>query len=299
MMFTFAFGVPADESKGSLGLGLPLLGGAPSEPVLWPAEPAAGEGGFSLWRGPGGIAGWARANPGNDLGSLTERLYAELLRQTRGLNLYRIWNCVPCINAVGRGGLENYRAFCRGRSLAFEAGLGGGFKSLLPASTAIGTKNEELTVAFLAGARPAHHFENPAQVPAYEYPPEHGPRPPSFARATVVERGGKLDAFVSGTSAVVGHATVAPHDTAAQLDCTLENLRLVSRACGLGDGLGAGAERHFRVYLRNPQDYPAVERAIRGRTLAPGDCVSYLGADICRSALNVEVEVTVRGAVRT
>jgi hypothetical protein len=37
---------------------------------------------------------------------------------------------------------------------------------------------------------------------------------------------------------------------------------------------------------------------VRGSLLAPGDRVSYLGADICRAALNVEIEVAVRGADR-
>jgi len=300
MTFYFAFAGPGDEAKGALGMGLPLLGGEPREALLGAAERAGGEGCFSLWRGPAGLAGWARANPGNDLEGATGRLYAELLRRVRGLNLYRIWNCVPRINGEDPLGLENYRAFCKGRSLAFEAGLGGGFKRSLPASTAVGTAGAEMTVVFLAGDQPARHFENPLQVPAYEYPPEHGPRPPSFARASLVERAGKLDAFVSGTSAVRGHTTVAPHDTASQLDCTLENLRLVSRACGLGDGLGGGrAERHFKVYLRKPQDHPSVALQVERRMLAPGDRASYLCADICRSELNVEIEVTVRGAERT
>jgi len=298
MMFSFAFGDPGDEPRAILGMGLPRLGGEALEPLLGPVERAGEGGGFSLWRGPGGLVGWSRADPGGDLEGLTERVYAQLLRQASGLNLYRIWNCVPHINGENPGGLENYRAFCRGRSHAFEAGLGKGFERRLPASTAVGTANEELTVVFLAGEKPARYFENPAQVPAYEYPLEHGPRSPSFARASVVDSGDRLDAFISGTSAVMGHATVAPHDTAGQLACTLENLKLVSRACGLGDGLGTGGARFYRVYLRNPGDQASAELHLRRRILAPGDRVTYLCADICRSALNIEIEVAVRGAVR-
>jgi len=299
MTFSFAFGRPGDETRGALALGLPFLGGEEAEEVLGDAGRAGGDGGFSLWRSPAGLAGWTRARPGDDLEAATQRIYVQLLAHVRGLNLYRAWNCVPRINATGPRGLENYRAFCKGRSLAFETALGEGFERRLPASTAVGTAGAELTVVFLAGDRPARYLENPAQVPAYEYPPEHGPRAPSFARATVVEGAGSLDAFVSGTSAVRGHATVAPHDTGGQLDCTLENLRLVSRECGLGDGLGAGqGERHFKVYLRNRADFPFVALEMERRVLARGDRVSYLGADICRSALNVEIEVAVRAAPR-
>jgi len=299
MTFSFAFGEPGDESRGTLGLGLPLLGGEAAEEVLGQAGRDGAGGVFSLWRGPAGLAGWARARPGDDLEGVAMRLYAQLLAHAQGLSLYRTWNCIPRINETGPGGLENYRAFCKGRSLAFEAALGRGFKRRLPASTAVGTAGADLTVVFLAGDRAACYLENPAQVPAYEYPAEHGPRPPSFARAALVEGAAGLDAFVSGTSAIRGHATVAPHDTRGQLDCTLENLRLVSRACGLGDGLGAGqGGRHFKVYLRNPSDCPSVALEMERRVLAPGDRVSYLGADICRSALNVEIEASVRGASR-
>jgi chorismate lyase / 3-hydroxybenzoate synthase len=299
MTFSFAFGEPGDESRGTLGLGLPLLGGEAAEALLGEASRAGGDGAFSLWRGPAGLAGWARACPGEDLEGVTMRLYGQILGRLQGLTLYRTWNCIPRINAAGPFGLENYRAFCKGRSLAFEAGMGPGFEKRLPASTAVGTAGAEMTVVFLAGDRPARYLENPAQVPAYEYPSEHGPRSPSFARAAVVEGAGTLDAFVSGTSAVRGHATVSPHDTAGQLDCTLENLRLVSRACGLGETLGAGrGERHFKVYLRNQADWACVALQMERRILTRGDRVSYLGAEICRSALNVEIEVTVRGAPR-
>ncbi len=294
MTFTFAFGDPGDESKGRLGWGLPLLGGEPNEEILEGAERAGAGGSLSLWRSAAGLVGWARTDPRGDLEAATRRLYSELLRAADGLHLHRIWNCVPKINQENTAGLENYRAFCKGRSLAFEAGFGRAFARRLPASTAVGTAEEGLTVVFLAGARAARHFENPAQVPAYEYPPEHGPRPPSFARASVVEGASGLDAFISGTSAIMGHSTVAPHDTAGQLDCTLENLRLVFRVCGLGPG----GSRHFKVYLRRPADYPEVSREVERRLLVPGDRVTYLCSDICRSALNVEIEASVRGASR-
>ncbi len=301
MIVEFAFGDTGDASKGRLGIGLPLLGGEGRVPISGPVEPAGRQGGLSLWRGAGSIAGYARVGPGLDLESASMQLYADILRAAGGMNLYRIWNCVPRINAAGPGGLENYHAFCRGRSLAFEEGLGRGFAGKLPAASAVGTAGDELFVAFLAGSAPPRHVENPAQVPAYEYPAEHGPRPPSFARATAVEGPSGLDVYVSGTSAVVGHETVAPHDTLAQLECTLENLRLISRASGLGErlGTGRGCRRQFKVYLRNARDLAAVAPRVKERLLSPGDAVSYLRADICRAALNVEIEVAVRGADRS
>ncbi len=298
MTVEFAFGEAGDESKGMLGIGLPLLGGDPRVAIAGAVEPAGRAEGLSLWRGAGRLVGFARVRAGHDLENAAHQVYAGILRASRGLNLQRIWNCVPSINAAAPGGIENYQAFCRGRSLAFEAALGRGFPERLPAASAVGSAGDELTVAFLAGADSPRHFENPAQVPAYRYPPEHGPRPPSFARATAVGSGAGLCVFISGTSSIVGHATVAPGDTLAQLECTLGNLRLISAASGLGDRLGAGAglRRHFKVYLRHAGDLPAVSSRLRESLLQPGDGVTYLGADICRAALNVEIEVAVRGS---
>jgi enamine deaminase RidA (YjgF/YER057c/UK114 family) len=295
MTLCFAFGDVGDDSKGRLGMGLPLLGGAPAEEVLDSAKAAGNLGAFSLWSAGAAVAGWARVDPGQDLEGAALRVYGDLFRAVGTRHLFRIWNCVPKINRENRQGLENYRAFCKGRSHAFEAAFGQGFARRLPASTAVGTQEDILTVAFLAGDQPVQHIENPAQIPAYEYPPEHGPRPPSFARASVVERDGRLDVFVSGTSAITGHATVAPHDTGGQLDRTLENLSLVFQTCGLGPG---GA-RHIKVYLRRPGDFPSVSREIQSRLLGPGDRITYLCSDICRAALNVEIEVSVRGAMKS
>ena len=106
------------------------------------------------------------------------------------------------------------------------------------------------------------------------------------------------DAFVSGTAAIVGHTTVAPGDTAAQLACTLDNLAAISRACGLGRDLGAGrsAARFFKVYLRHAADFAPVAAQLERALLGPGDEVTYLHADICRATLNIEIEATILGA---
>jgi len=248
------------------------------------------------------MAGFARVRPGEGLEEAAKRVYGQVIGAAEGLHLHRLWNFVPSINGRGIEGLENYRAFCRGRSVAFETALGRDFTRRLPAASAVGTAGGELTIVFLAGAQEPLHFENPLQVPAYEYPTEHGPRPPSFARATVVPRGETVDAYISGTSAVVGHETVAPGDTPGQLECTFENLRQISRASGLGERLGSGSSprRHFKVFLRSEDDLGLVSGALEHEgMLGPGDAVSYLRADICRAALNVEIEVAVRGAARS
>jgi chorismate lyase/3-hydroxybenzoate synthase len=300
---TFYFGL-GDRGGGPgfrLETGVPVLGGATAEALAQGVEPAGSSGSFRLWRGDRVLAGFSQADPGLDLEGASQRAYLDMLEAVSGRSLYRVWNFVPRINNPGPGGLENYKAFCLGRSLAFERALGPGFQSALPASSAVGGPEDRLTVVFLAGDAAVEHFENPVQLPAYRYPPEHGPRPPSFARATLVAGPGGLDAFISGTSAIVGHATDPAHDTVGQIARTLGNLALISRACGLGDRLGEGAARarHFKAYLRHGSDQGAVERALSAAFVRPGDTVTYLRADVCREALNVEIEVTLRGAARS
>jgi hypothetical protein len=52
-----------------------------------------------------------------------------------------------------------------------------------------------------------------------------------------VTAGGRRWTFVSGTAAIKGHGTVCAGDLAGQIACTLDNMRLVSRECGLGDAV--------------------------------------------------------------
>lgn len=236
--------------------------------------------------------------PDAELAAKTEALYDQMFSASRGWSLARIWHYVPAINQPGPDGLENYRAFSQGRAQAFEAALGRDFTRHLPAASAVGTDARELTVVFAATQEPVRQVENPRQTPAYEYPPIYGPRPPSFARATIVGSAERPAAvFISGTAAVRGHASVAPSATLPQLENTLENLRAISQACGLGPDLGAGrtASRHFKVYLRHATDLPAVAEVLEAQLWRPTDIVSYLRSDICRCELTVEIEASIFG----
>lgn len=204
---------------------------------------------------------------------------------------------MPAINESSSAGLENYRHFCRGRSLAFEQHFGPGFNARLPAASAVGCAGDTLTVVFAASSHLPRHVENPLQVAAYDYPGEHGPRAPSFARATLVPGGAVATAFISGTAAIRGHATIAPNNVRDQLACTLENLREISLACGLGRNLDRGGDsaRHFKIYLRHETDLAFVTASLETNLLTDKDQVSYLLADICRSSLLVEVEASLCG----
>lgn len=299
---TTRFGVGLQPDSVAVPTGLSVLHGRSVESFFAAAEKVGRAGQFNLVRCADWLLGAASVAPVAPEGieSTARRLYESLFGAARGWKLARIWNYVPAINEPDRDGLECYRAFSRGRSLAFERKFGPGFRTAIPAASAVGTDAAELTVVFAATKGAPCHLENPLQLPAYEYPAEHGPRPPSFARATVVPRvaDGCVDIFISGTAAIRGHATVAPAETLPQLVCTLENLREISAACGIGSDLARGrAEaRHIKVYLRYAADLPEVRAVLERELLKPEDNVSYLRSDICRRELNVEIEATLFGA---
>jgi hypothetical protein len=77
----------------------------------------------------------------------------------------------------------------------------------------------------------------------------------------------------------------------------LDNLREISRACGLGPDLdrGGGSTRHFKVYLRHASDLSLVAPLLEEKLLRETDQVTWLLADICRAELNVEIEASLFG----
>ncbi len=285
------------DARGIFDAGLPVLAGDTEENLFGKAQPAGAFGPLALFSSGDWWLGAARVPLTGGLEQASFELYRHIFSAAQGRHLVRIWNYVPAINETGPGGLENYRVFCRGRSLAFEQHYGTGFKMLLPSASAVGSKAGWLTVAFAAANGQPRHVENPLQVPAYDYPSEHGPRAPSFARATAVAGVSPAAIFISGTAAIRGHATVAPDSLRPQLDCALENLQAISAACGLGSSLGAGTggQRHFKIYVRHAADQPVVAAILQERLLLDTDRVSYVHADICRSALLVEIEASLFG----
>lgn len=274
-----------------LAVALPVLSGAADEIIL-PTEGAVEvRDGCVLFEAGDATAGFAVAPPDVDLETAARDLYRQLFAATRGRRLYRVWNYVPGINAVNNG-LENYRLFCRGRGVAFEDQFGIGYQRQLPAASAVGVKRGPLAIAFLAGDATPRHFENPQQVPAFEYPADYGPRPPSFSRATLVDGAAGRQLFVSGTAAIRGHASIAIGDLAGQLACTRENLHVIAATAGAGADFGAieGWRRMIKVYVRHARDFSAVQRDLEQHLLRADDVVTYLQADLCRADLLVEIE---------
>jgi len=221
---------------------------------------------------------------GQELETASRDVYARLIQRVReeGYPYFvRMWNYVGGINAHVDG-RERYQMFCAGRHDAFVA-AGYHHDVDLPAASAVGMPGTGLITYFLAAREPGVQVENPRQVAAYNYPPQYGPKSPSFSRATVW----RDMVFVSGTSSVIGHESVHAGDVPAQLDETLRNIEVVLAQTGrsLEDVVSA------KTYIRNPEDYAV----IAGRLARVFERNIYLEADICRADLALEIECVAGG----
>lgn len=195
----------------------------------------------------------------------------------------RLWNYLDAINE-GEGDDERYRHFCSGRARGMASSQDGGFS----AATAIGRRDgvKVLQVYGLAARLPGVAVENPRQVSAWRYPREYGPQSPTFARAT---RTAAEQLLVSGTAAVVGHASRHNGDTLAQMDETLVNLESLLLAAGPVIAARGIAAVLLKVYVRDVGECAAVERRIRDSHPDMAGILVLVG-DICRVELRVEVD---------
>ncbi len=218
----------------------------------------------------------------DDIGDAAQRAYAQLVDFAAASDtphFLRLWNYLDAIN-LGSGDDERYRRFCEGRA----RGMAQFHDACYPAATAIGTHDgrRRLLVYGLAARNSGTSIENPRQVSAWRYPRQYGRTAPIFARAMQTDAAQLL---ISGTAAVVGHASRHEDDLAAQLDETFANL----------DSLLAttrspfGEQALLKAYVRDAAHADAVAHTIAAR--APrASGVLLLAGDICRRELLVEID---------
>jgi enamine deaminase RidA (YjgF/YER057c/UK114 family) len=219
--------------------------------------------------------------------------YREAIKVIGSRSFCRLWNYVPRINCTGPSQLENYKLFCIGRNRAFAETFGERNNEPFSAASATGSIDDHLTVVFFSTHSAVDNWENPEQTPAYEYPPQYGPRSPSFARASMCRVAAGEVVFISGTAAIKGHETQFPGDFAHQLELTLDNLDLTLAKAGLQLGtMGERRKSHFKIFLRNRANLdPLLERM--KSLLGSANACMVVEAQICRADLEVEIEVTV------
>jgi chorismate lyase/3-hydroxybenzoate synthase len=197
-------------------------------------------------------------------------------------HVLRLWNYLDAIN-FGDGDDERYRRFCDGRARGMNAHV----PTRYPAATAIGRHDgvRTLQIYGLAARHPGAPVENPRQVSAWRYPRQYGPTAPTFARGM---RSGGDQLLISGTAAVVGHASRHGGDLDAQLDETLANLDSLLQQAGTSNP-GLGARSLLKAYVRHEADAAHVAEILHARLPGLGGLL-LLGGDICRGELLVEVD---------
>lgn len=244
----------------------------------------------------------------------THAAYATIARrlsQAQARHAVRFWNYIPDIHRPcgegGCGGLDRYMCFNAGRFAACSEWFGGPdtFDRLLATGSGVGHGGPDLVIHALAMRKPGIALENPRQVPAYRYSRRFGPRPPCFARATLVGRpdGAAPLVLVGGTASIRGEASVHVGDLRAQTLETFENLASLVRSAPLsqcdsppapgiaGTAAPGGLERfrEVRVYHFREADLDAIESLVRP-AFPNVRRVEYLRADLCRRELAVEIE---------
>lgn len=224
-----------------------------------------------------------------DLETTTRCAYTDLFAHIHAQGypeLQRVWNYFPRINETGVTGLERYREFNCGRHEAFGAQKYAIAEGKVAGACALGTRQGNLAIGFLAGKIPCLSVENPRQTSAYRYPLHYGPKRPTFSRAILVDAA----LLISGTSSIIGSQTVHGGDVMRQLEETLDNLQAVM---GEARRVGWAGESQsllvLHVYVRHEADFSKVALRLQEAFGAEAQ-VCYLQADICRADLLIEIE---------
>jgi chorismate lyase/3-hydroxybenzoate synthase len=284
----FGAGSPASDDPRFLQVALECFD-APAPLEIWQVDAAVTHGidGALRWSTGGGWLFAAieldEAEHGGPSGT-AQQAYEHLHRFVAAhssRHVLRVWNYLGAINH-GAGDAERYKQFCDGRA----AGMGHFFAEGFPAATAIGhhVSPHRLQIYLLACDQPGTRVENPRQVSAWRYPRQYGRTPPGFARAMTLPAQDAL--AISGTAAVVGHASAHQDDLDAQLEETLTNLEALLASANMATGFDT--QSPLKAYVRHPTDASRVSEFLQRRL--PGVPVLLLHGDICRRELLVEID---------
>ena len=297
LLAVFGFGAQAPAAHHDpryLHVALPAAGDAPFECWRVDHPVRCGRTDGIAWSEDGQLQFGALEVPdagGGDIETAAAQAYARLqawLAAGDYPHPLRIWNYLDAITA-GDGDEERYRRFCVGRARGIGRALG---PAELPAATAIGHPRAtgRLQLYWLAAKTPGNPLENPRQVQAWRYPRQYGPQAPGFARA-MLPASAAMPLLVSGTAAVVGHASQHGDSLQAQFEEVLANLgSLVERARALRPGVPdrPGNGTRLKVYVRDADALPAVDALLRQRL--PGVPALLLHGHVCRRELAVEID---------
>ena len=297
LLAVFGFGIdapPAHADPRYLHVALPTLGDAPFECWRVDGEVRHGRDDGVAWGSDGMLQfGALEIADDGDIDAASAQAYTCLqawLARSEYPHVLRIWNYLDAITA-GDGDNERYRRFCVGRARGTGRALA---PELLPAATAIGhpVATGRFQLYWLAARVPGTPLENPRQTQAWRYPRQYGPQAPGFARALLPPDDSAMPLLLSGTAAVVGHASQHGDSLIAQLDETLANLDSVIATARARRPLLAAhfdAQTRLKVYVRDAESMDRVNQLLRSR-LADDVPRIVLQGVVCRRELAVEID---------
>ena len=213
----------------------------------------------------------------------------------------RFWNYIPDIHRPCEGGLDRYMVFNAGRFQACSQWLstaGERFEQNLPTASGVGYDGPDLVIDALATKQTGAAVENPRQIPSYRYTRRYGPRPPCFARATLLENPETSRLLVGGTASIVGEESRHQGRLADQIRETLLNLSLLVQAAQKQTPIDTAAAEfslvalacftELRVYHPQAGDADTILESLAA--VFPSARVEFSLASLCRSELLVEIE---------
>lgn len=295
LLAVFGFGATAPahlDDPRYLHVALPVHGTAPLEAWRVEAEVTCGREDGIAWSTGGGLQfGALEVVDDGDSEATAAAAYARLQRWLAASDHphpLRIWNYLDAITA-GEGDAERYRRFCVGRARGIGRALAPGE---LPAATAIGHPQPtgRFQLYWLAARDAGTPLENPRQVQAWRYPRQYGPQPPGFARA-LLPASTAMPLLVSGTAAVVGHASRHGDSLEAQLEEILANLHsLIATARAHRPTLPPqpGPDARLKAYVRDAEALPRVDAWLAAHL--PDVPRIVLHGHVCRRELRVEID---------
>lgn len=214
----------------------------------------------------------------------------------------RFWVLVPGIHETLGTGFDRYMAFNVGRYRAFAAHFGQATSSCgsVPTASAVGVTEDRFSVHCLVADEPGLPIENPRQVSAYHYSRRFGPKPPCFARATLLRGDTRQPMLlVGGTASITGEESRHVADLEAQARETFRNLAglvATARGCTLSEDAShaeiesqLSAFRELRVYYTDPAHQGTLAGLVKA-AFSSACQMEWLRAALCRSELLVEIE---------
>lgn len=185
----------------------------------------------------------------------------------------RFWNFVPNPGAEMAPGLDRYMVFNTGRYDAYARWYGTrrAFNHAPATASAVGVQGADLSIFCLAARTPGTPVENPRQTPSWRYSTRYGPKPPCFARATVVSYARERRLLIGGTASIVGEDSTHVGDPAGQVEETVANLRALIAAARAATGTARCTDAHRRPWTGNgpvspaPREHPGSDSDDIGR----------------------------------